>query len=97
MTAVKLPVSLNSPASLSARHKEPPELTVAVSSGELSVWRRHPDLNRGMMVLQTTALPLGYVALSEKTTKVGLRGKYMERAKGLEPSTSTLARWRSTR
>ena len=24
--------------------------------------RRHPDLNRGMEVLQTSALPLGYVA-----------------------------------
>lgn len=27
-------------------------------------WRRHPDLNRGIRVLQTHALPLGYVALS---------------------------------
>ncbi len=26
-------------------------------------WRRHPDLNRGMAVLQTAALPLGYTAL----------------------------------
>ena len=26
-------------------------------------WRRHPDLNRGIGVLQTRALPLGYVAL----------------------------------
>ena len=25
-------------------------------------WRRHPDLNRGMKVLQTLALPLGYSA-----------------------------------
>ena len=25
-------------------------------------WRRHPDLNRGMRVLQTLALPLGYSA-----------------------------------
>ena len=25
-------------------------------------WRRHPDLNRGIMVLQTIALPLGYAA-----------------------------------
>ena len=29
----------------------------------LSSWRRHPDLNRGMRVLQTLALPLGYVAI----------------------------------
>ena len=26
-------------------------------------WRRHPDLNRGIRVLQTRALPLGYVAI----------------------------------
>ena len=26
-------------------------------------WRRHPDLNRGIKVLQTSALPLGYDAL----------------------------------
>jgi hypothetical protein len=25
-------------------------------------WRRHPDLNRGITVLQTVALPLGYAA-----------------------------------
>ena len=27
------------------------------------VWRRHPDLNLGIRVLQTHALPLGYVAV----------------------------------
>ena len=26
-------------------------------------WRRHPDLNRRITVLQTVALPLGYAAL----------------------------------
>ncbi len=26
-------------------------------------WRRHPDLNWGIKVLQTSALPLGYGAL----------------------------------
>ena len=26
-------------------------------------WRRHPDLNRGIAVLQTAALPLGYAAI----------------------------------
>ena len=25
----------------------------------LTLWRRHPDLNRGIKVLQTSALPLG--------------------------------------
>ena len=27
------------------------------------IWRRHPDLNRGIEVLQTSALPLGYSAM----------------------------------
>ena len=29
----------------------------------LIFWRHHPDLNRGIKVLQTSALPLGYGAL----------------------------------
>jgi hypothetical protein len=31
-------------------------------SGHPFFWRRHPDLNRGIAVLQTAALPLGYAA-----------------------------------
>ena len=31
----------------------------------LSFWRHHPDLNRGVKVLQTSALPLGYGAIIE--------------------------------
>ena len=27
------------------------------------VWRHHPDLNRGIKVLQTSAFPLGYGAI----------------------------------
>ena len=46
-------------------------------------WRRHPDLNRGIADLQSTALPLGYGAILERATR-------------LELATSTLARWRST-
>jgi hypothetical protein len=35
-------------------------------------WRRHPDLNWRIKVLQTSALPLGYAALySWKKRKVG--------------------------
>ncbi len=30
---------------------------------EIVDWRRHPDLNRGIRVLQTRALPLGYGAI----------------------------------
>ena len=36
---------------------------------ELSYWRRHPDLNWGMKVLQTSALPLGYVAACSLTLR----------------------------
>ena len=50
----------------------------------LPYWRRHPDLNWGIKVLQTSALPLGYGAILERVTR-------------LELATSTLARWRSTR
>jgi hypothetical protein len=49
-------------------------------------WRRHPDLNRGITVLQTAAL----------ATWLCRRLVKMERANGFEPSTSTLARWHST-
>ena len=42
-------------------------------------------MNRGIRVLQTLALPLGYDAIK------------MERMTRLELATSTLARWRSTR
>ena len=51
------------------------------------VWRRRPDSNRGMGVLQTPALPLGYAALSACE---------LERETGLEPATFSLARRRST-
>ena len=44
-------------------------------------WRRHPDLNRGITVLQTAALATWLC-----------RQNKMERANGFEPSTSTLAR-----
>ncbi|MDI3534722.1 MAG: hypothetical protein PWQ82_1087 [Thermosediminibacterales bacterium] len=45
-------------------------------------WRRHPDLNRGIKVLQTSALPLGYAAMERKT--------------GFEPAALALARRCST-
>ena len=48
-------------------------------------WRRQPDLNRCITVLQTAALPLGYAA-----------GDGLERETGFEPATSTLARLHST-
>ena len=39
------------------------ELKKALAKQVLFSWRRHPDLNRGIRVLQTLALPLGYSAL----------------------------------
>ena len=33
-------------------------------------WRRHPDLNRGIAVLQTAALPLGYAAIKFNRTRI---------------------------
>ena len=33
------------------------------SNVRVFIWRRHPDLNWGIRVLQTLALPLGYDAL----------------------------------
>ena len=43
-----------------------------------------PRFELGIKVLQTSALPLGYSAI------------YLERKMGFEPTTFTLARWRST-
>jgi hypothetical protein len=65
-----------------ARLHSTTELLPHRQSGEK--WRRHPDLNRRMAVLQTAALPLGYAALK------------VERETGFEPATSTLARLHST-
>lgn len=50
----------------------------------VSYWRRHPDLNWGIKVLQTSALPLGYVAV------------IMERKTRFELATPSLARRCST-
>jgi hypothetical protein len=76
------------------------------------IWRRHPDLNRRMEVLQTSALPLGYAAPRKGKTPLvkivftvngALLGAKksppkggMERETGFEPATSTLARLHST-
>ncbi len=35
-------------------------------AGLFKNWRRHPDSNWRIKVLQTSALPLGYAALTEK-------------------------------
>ena len=37
---------------------------------ERDFWRRHPESNWGIRVLQTRALPLGYVAVSYQSTKI---------------------------
>jgi hypothetical protein len=58
-------------------------------------------LNRGIEVLQTSALPLGYAAvLPNPLLQAGFPGELcalcLERETGLEPATPTLARWCST-
>ena len=60
-------------------------------------WRRHPDLNWGVRVLQTLALPLGYGALSKSFDQGGNPSyKKMERETRFELATFALARRRST-
>ena len=59
-------------------------------------------MNRGIRVLQTHALPLGYVAIWTKEAHSASLMRdtsvsHVERATRLELATSTLARWRSTR
>ena len=63
----------------------------------LPYWRRHPDLNWGIKVLQTSALPLGYVAVWITGARFAPVIFCMEQVTRLELATSTLARWRSTR
>ena len=58
-------------------------------------------MNRGIEVLQTSALPLGYAAvLPNPIVQAGFPGGLftfcLERETGLEPATPTLARWCST-
>ena len=63
-------------------------------------WRRRPESDRGIKVLQTSALPLGYGAVngnSEQSLSTVPLIKKMERITGIEPATSTLARSRSTK
>jgi hypothetical protein len=71
-------------------------------------WRRRPDSNRWIRVLQTLALPLGYVAetgrgrsprpqvLAESGRRPRSRRDNLERETGFEPATPTLARLCST-
>ena len=58
-------------------------------------WRRHPDLNRGIKVLQTLALPLGYSAVPALLRRKKIKQKtvqMLERETRFEPATFTLAR-----
>ena len=62
------------------------------NSGNMSFWRWHPESNWGIEVLQTSALPLGYVT----NIWLKIQNKKMERKTRLELATPTLARWCST-
>ena len=68
----------------------------AVPTEQRLFWRCRPDLNWGVRVLQTLALPLGHG--TEYEIRNALRSLFvLERVTRLELATSTLARWRSTR
>ena len=63
----------------------------------LSFWRCRPDLNWGVKVLQTFALPLGHGTGYENRNAAKAFLFILERVTRLELATSTLARSRSTR
>ena len=68
----------------------------AVPAEQRLFWRCRPDLNWGVRVLQTLALPLGHG--TEYEIRNAVRSLFvLERVTRLELATSTLARWRSTR
>ena len=91
-------------------------VTAAPSPGRvrtaIKMWRRHPDSNWGIPVLQTGALTAWLcrrklsrfrtlscdrLPIGPQTALKSLnRRGKMERETGFEPATSTLARWRST-
>ena len=51
------------------------------------LWRRHPDLNWGIKVLQTSALPLGYVAIYFQLPQTSQESWLkLARVEGFEPS-----------
>ena len=54
---------------------------------KLFFWRRHPDSNWGIEVLQTFALPLGHVAISIKQGAELPRPVVLAGVAGFEPAT----------
>ena len=63
-----------------ARQKRNPSIRPLFLVKDKEKWRRHPDSNRGITVLQTVALPLGYAA-SDRSPSLSL----------FSPSTPTAA------
>ena len=59
------------PSSLVKRHHLPKANIIekSIDNVDAFFWRRHPDLNWGIRVLQTRALPLGYDAVNTKDAK----------------------------
>ena len=49
-----------------------PDLSSGASKA-IFFWRHHPESNRGIKVLQTSALPLGYVALTGAENEIRTR------------------------
>ena len=58
-------------------------------------WRRHPDSNWGMKVLQTLALPLGYGAFSDFVLPCGMGEKFprIKKWSGKRDSNSRHSPW----
>ena len=67
--------------------------SVPAGANLFNFWRYHPDLNRGIEVLQTSALPLGYGTVLCKMAGGPLApGQAVERNTRFELATFTLAR-----
>ena len=74
-------------------HVEIKNNSATIVSVTESFWRYHPDLNRGIEVLQTSALPLGYGTVLFKMAGGPIApGQAVERNTRFELATFTLAR-----
>ena len=54
------------------------------------IWRRHPDSNRGIRVLQTLALPLGYAAIHMSVNGLAVRPHFAGYSAGYRSQTHHL-------
>ena len=64
---------------ISKNHRKP-NLTIVIAR---SGWSPHPDLNRGPLPYQGSALPLSYVGIAQRRSTF-----HLERVMGIEPTSS---------